>query len=142
MDEERNTYTENTYTQSTYGDVSPAVNPYATVQPAKIKKPKKQHKFFKKVMAAICLGGLFGSCAAGAFYGITELVGNPYSILSNKEGNNSDVEELKQTVSSLETALLKGNNDNVEVQRATMVATDVTDVVDKVMPSMVAVTNQ
>lgn len=138
MDEERYTYNPGTgYPQ---GDLNN--NPYSISAPVKQKKEKKHGgagRFFKKVMAVICLGALFGGCAAGTFYGITRLTGYTF-VAEKKDAENGAIEDR---ISNIENALKKNTvNSARRVETASIIASDVTDVVEKVMPSMVAVTNQ
>ena len=147
MEEERYTYT-SSLREQTY---APQNNPYITnPAPAPVKAGRKKGGSWKKALAGIALGGLFGASAAGAFYGVIETTGTEFITKYVKTENSGtasdstvkDVRELKSTVSAIEKALVsKSNAGDNGVNLTTMTATDVSDVVDAVMPSMVAVTN-
>ena len=145
MEDERYTYTTES-NESTYSSQS---NPYVTQQDRTVtpKRKKKSSGFLKKAVATVAIGGLFGASAAGAFYGVIETTGTEFvtKLAGNSESAAStekEVKELKDSVNDIERALLSNSNAaDTGVNLTTMVATDVSDVAAKVMPSMVAVTN-
>ena len=141
----QNTY--NSYNGYSYGgstgDGGSTGNGSAAPEPGKQKKKKEKKAkssfgFGKKFVAAICLGAVFGACAAGSFYAVdTYVIKNTEST----EADSTDLSELEATVAKLEQSVYGTSTSTVSTTTATTVTTDVTSVVDKVMPSMVAVTN-
>ncbi|MCR5721419.1 MAG: trypsin-like peptidase domain-containing protein [Lachnospiraceae bacterium] len=109
------------------------------VKPAEPKpvKARKKPGFVKKLFAAMAFGLAFGACAAGSFYAINKYVikDEPKTIETNAE-----VEELQKSVAELQSAIASSGNGTTIV--TTAAGGDVTAVVDKVMPSMVAITNK
>lgn len=105
-------------------------------------EPKKEEKkkkggFFKKILAAILLGCLFGGFAAGSFFAV-----NKFIIKDNLFGpKNSEMESMQKNITDIENFVKNQGQAPIAAPMA-QVATDVTAVVDKVMPSMVSVTNQ
>ncbi len=142
---------QNAYRSSTgsyhYGNVYP--NGYAqTLQkPEKKKKERKHSGYFKKMLAAVSLGLFFGVFAGLGLYVIeytTGMLGGRSEKTAEAEAAAEaetaplaaaelDEETLKQP--TLEGSLIKQSD------ALTTVVTDVTDVVKKVMPSIVAVNN-
>ncbi|MBR6307279.1 MAG: trypsin-like peptidase domain-containing protein [Lachnospiraceae bacterium] len=105
----------------------------------KAAKDKKKSHFFPKLCAAMAFGLAFGACAAGSFYAINKYVIKeaPAAIETN---TNTDVEELQKSVAELQSALASSDKSTAVINTAAV--SDVTSVVDKVMPSMVAITNK
>ncbi len=135
----QNTY--NSYNGYSYGGTTG--NSGAAPEPEKPKKKKEKKArtsagFGKKFVAAICLGAVFGACAAGSFYAVDTYV---IKDSTASEAESSDLSELEATVAKLEQSVYGTSASTVSTTTATTVVTDVTSVVDKVMPSMVAVTN-
>jgi len=131
-----------------YDSVYRADYSYMDSKPAKkAKKEKKQREkkvrekkkggFFGKLLACILCGVIFGACAAGSFYAV-----NTYIIGEDTAATDTltDVDGLKQDVANLQKAILTTSTTDT-ANTTTTVVTDVTNVVEKVMPSMVAVTN-
>jgi len=116
----------------------PARDTVSAAKPAKAKKAKNKSHFFPKLCAAMAFGLAFGACAAGSFYAI-----NTYVIKEEPKAieTNTDVEELQKSVAELQSALASSSDKNSTVINTAAVS-DVTSVVDKVMPSMVAITNK
>lgn len=133
--------------------VAEKVNPYMNVQPAmnyqasvkKAKKEKKEKKFFSKLVLAMVLGLSFGVFAAGGFYGVSRVIGDtPGTQTSVTE--NADISALEKKIEELQKELSRiPSTTNVvtegQATNLSYVTTDVTAVVDKVMPAMVSVTN-
>lgn len=125
-----------------YGSGYP--NSYAQMNQKKEKKPKVKRQgsgYFKKAFAAVSLGLFFGLFAGLGLYAVEMVTG-----MTAKDS----VPEAKAEV----TAETEGDDEaqeapavnEVQVQRSdgtvtSTVVTDVTDVVEKVMPSIVAVNN-
>ena len=98
-------------------------SPYDTPEPEK--KPKKKGSFGTKLGKALCLGLVFGLAAGGAFWGITRAAG--VNVSSKNGGNNGMNVNIVRT-SSTDVQTIKG--------------TDVSDIVQEAMPSIVAVNTQ
>jgi len=114
---------------------------YMNEKPKKVKKEKKPHKSSgvgKRIAVALLSGVLFGGAAAGSFYAVDTYIIKDDEAVETQ--TNADVAKLQETVASLEQAVLNGSNSGT-ASTTSMVVTDVTSVVDKVMPSMVAVSN-
>lgn len=114
---------------------------YIDAKPAKVKKerkPSKVGKFFGRLVAALLIGVVFGGAAAGSWFLV-----NKYIIKddASKIQTEAEIKKLNDSVASLEKEVLS-DNAAMNVATSTMVVTDVTGVVDVVMPSMVAVTNR
>lgn len=114
----------------------PVKVPVKPTEPKPVKERKKPG-FVKKLFAAMAFGLAFGACAAGSFYAINKYVikEEPKTIETNAE-----VEELQKSVAELQSAIASNGNGSTIVTTAG--SGDVTAVVDKVMPSMVAITNK
>ena len=110
------------------------------VKPAMEKpvKEKKKSRFFPKLMAAICFGLVFGASAAGSFYALNKYV---FKEEPKAVETNAEVEELQKSVAELQSAISSTGNGTTTIINASG-SGDVTAVVDKVMPSMVAITNK
>lgn len=122
--------------------IEETIVPRSEVKTKKAKKEKtpKQKRFMPKVVAAMFLGLLFGTFAAGGFYGVS-------SVLNKQEENkeaDSQYEDIEKVLAELQASADKvntGNDKYATTEIVSTVVTDVTDVVDKVMPAMVSVTN-
>jgi len=94
--------------------------------PDEPKKPKKKGRFFKKVVTLVLSGILFGSAAGGTMVGIN-LLAQP----------GTGLEE--QPAASLGSTEVLGEATSTSTANRSIVAMDVSDVVEAVMPSIVAV---
>ena len=115
-------------------------------EPEKKKKKKEKKQgghFFPKFIGAIVLGVSFGACAAGGFYLTQNLIVKNGAV--TEAATETEVNELQASIDELaETVALNAEANVTTVTTtgsSTMVVTDVTEVVNKVMPSMVSVTN-
>lgn len=101
------------------------------------KKPKKRGGAFKKAAAAIALGVFFGLSAGVAFFFVNAITG-----MTTDKAEVSVTEESTPVVSQTE---IKETTDSgigqVSTQTVTAVVTDVTEVVENVMPAVVSITN-
>lgn len=103
-----------------------------------IKPPQKEKKgsgagaFWKKAFAVAMAGVLFGVCAAGSFYAVDSIAG----ITTRNDKKQTTAEEVLAGNDAVVTAAKPSQN-----QVVTTVVTDVTAVVEKVMPSAVSITN-
>lgn len=116
---------------STYetGSTGVFTGSYQNIEPV-AEKPKKEKKsgFFKKALVSISLGVLFGAFAGLAFYGVWQATG------------------MTQQTNGQETVIMGGetpagstlyNTNNI-----TVVESDVSRVVEEVMPAMVSIINK
>ncbi|MEE1243528.1 MAG: trypsin-like peptidase domain-containing protein [Frisingicoccus sp.] len=83
---------------------------------------KKKSKFGAKLTKAICLGLVFGLAAGGAFVGVNKIAG-----VSGSSNNGSGT--------GMSVNIVKTSSEDVQTIRAT----DVSDIVEQCMPSIVAV---
>lgn len=113
-----------TYNAYQFGQQPAFTKTPVTPPPKKEKKPKKP-SFFKKALLVGCLGILFGVCAGGAFYGISKAT----NAFGKETTTSRKIEETKKNSDSIQTS----------ATNATIV-TDVSKVVDGVMPSVVSIT--
>ena len=121
-------YSEGTSYTNTSGDGD--YNPY--MDPKKPKKPKKSHKGFGKAVAKfLAIAVAFGLVAGAAFAG-----GNYYASTKLEK----EVEEELAVSEATGIKKYEGVIDSTAVSTATTV-TDVSDIVDNVMPAIVQVTN-
>lgn len=108
-------------------------------------KPKKKPVFFSKLLGAVAIGLTFGVCAAFGIFAVNEVL--PESLFGTK--NNAQIEELQSQIDELKSSVSKNTAITPQAsgavqtttQTLSSVTTDVTAVVDKVMPSMVSITN-
>ena len=107
-------------------------NPY--MDPKKPKKPKKEHGFFKTFAKVVAIALVFGLVSGSAFAGINYLVSS--KLPEQKTEKTEEETSVKtQSVKSSDDVL-----DSTAISTATTV-TDVSDIVDNVMPAIVQVTN-
>ncbi|MEG1847346.1 MAG: trypsin-like peptidase domain-containing protein [Lachnospiraceae bacterium] len=118
----------------------------SAIPPNRDNKPKKAHPIMKKVAACIALGILFGFFTGVSFYAVRAV--NNFIESKNSITASTNMEEAAPEGTTGDTA--KGSFDqNIakipQTDRpdgaATPVVTDVTAVVDNVMPSVVSITN-
>lgn len=131
-----------------------SANGFTPIQNAQVVWPqqpvKKKPSFMSKLLGGVAVGLAFGACAALGFYAVNNITGS----ISGKETEKPAVEapassDLQQKIDALsnQIAALKGDDGTATItttlgnETATVVTTDVTDVVEKVMPSMVSITN-
>lgn len=110
----------------------------ATKKPKKVKKEKNKsgRGTGGKFVAACFIGLAFGVFAAGGFYGTKQLID------SKKDSGvtASQIETIQKQIDDINNKMKTGSS-YVAKDVSTAVTSDVTSVVDKVMPSMVCVTN-
>ena len=104
-------------------------SPYDTPQPNRPVRKNKKRNFAAKFAKAVCLGLTFGLAAGAAFAGVNKIAGtvfggNSQKNLSNNAGMNVNIVKTSET----------------DVK--TIKATDVSDIVEQSMPSIVAVNTQ
>lgn len=127
-----------------YGSTYP--NDYAQMKLNKEKKPKEKKRggdYFKKVIVAVSLGLFFGLFAGLGLYAVDVVTGMA-------DHDNTDLETTETSPmaeAEVDTEAQEAPAvDEVQVRRSdgttvTTVVTDVSSVVEKVMPSIVAVNN-
>lgn len=138
------TFQEDAYiSESKESNANPYLSPVMDMPKKKVKKAKKEKKekkrsFGARLLTAMVLGIVFGGFAAGGFYGISELVTDKESV---SEIDIRDVDVLTQKLAELQKEVNNASLVSTEYSKSPAVVTDVTAVVEKVMPSMVSVTN-
>lgn len=116
-----------TYNAYQFGQQPAFVKTPITPPPKKAKKPKKP-ALWKKALLVACLGILFGICAGGAFYGITKITG-------------ASEQKAAPTYTQIQETVKKSDSDAVQTSATKAeIVTDVSEVVDTVMPSVVSIT--
>jgi len=148
------------YDENNNNGINNDINPTTTVnsRPAKKKKERKAGRFFGKLIGTVVLGAVFGACAFGAWRALDYY---DVQIFPDKEesADEFDAEKYrsqieKDILSKLEKDMdskkedISDNDDEDSTVKTvvtdtdvTMRVTDVSEVVDKVMPSVVSITN-
>lgn len=118
-------------------EYSTVYTPY--MEPQKRERKKRERKkggFGSKLLTAVALGLVFGACAAGAFYGVNKfIIKDSPEVVSTSDPR---IDDMQKSINDLEAALRKGSGIPAIGLSG---SADVTGVVDKVMPSMVSITN-
>lgn len=98
--------------------------------------PKKKKGGFMKVLACAGLGICFGLCAGFSFYAVDMLTGN--NVETAQTTSVADIAEaetkVKKNVEEVKTVVTNSSTTNT-------VVSDVSEMVDRVMPSMVSIVN-
>ena len=104
---------------------------YREVKPPKKKKEKKPHGFGRKMAECVALALVFGLVAGGVMTGV--------NYASGKVLGTAGSQEVANEVPSLNVA----DDDSMQTTATsnTYAATDISDIVNEVMPSIVAITN-
>ena len=132
-------YTSRITTNSSSGTAGPDRS-YIPQEPNNGKK-KKGGSFIKKSIAIIAFGIFFGISAGVAFYAVNVATGMSEKSVQTT-GTTSDTQSKANSNNS--QATIKTNNSKIDTTNTgtiTAVVTDVTQVVDEVMPSVVSITN-
>ena len=142
--------TANTY--STYGSTDSTSNTYSNAQNSadqnhdryyspyerrtmdegdskKAKKPKKQHGFGMTVAKCACLAAVFGLVAGGVFGGVNYMI------------PEKEISVTETQTSALATTSQDGGKTTATTANGSIIATDVSDIVEDTMPAIVAITN-
>ncbi|MBO7356856.1 MAG: trypsin-like peptidase domain-containing protein [Lachnospiraceae bacterium] len=105
-------------------------------------KPQHHKSTFGKIMMAICMGLLFGLFAGAGFYAVQLVTGGTSH--SNLQGTQSQTGEIQNTNTTAGSSYAISNplmNDSDAYLRVlTTEETDITEVVELTMPSMVSIT--
>ena len=123
------------------GDNGGYTNPYGrgggyTPYEEPAKKPKKEHKFIKKLGRVVAIAVVFGLVSGVVFQGTSHLTAKVL-------GDDREVTEAEKDESATSTAKQLHSSDQIgstAVSTATTV-NDVADIVENVMPAIVQVTN-
>ncbi|MDE6662281.1 MAG: trypsin-like peptidase domain-containing protein, partial [Lachnospiraceae bacterium] len=122
---------------------------------AKKEKKKKEKKprektgggYFKKVLVCVSLGLFFGVCAGLGFYAVETATGMFDNVSSVNtadheaiENVSNDIKETSEVISESVSHDIDGSNIQ-KTQSVTTVVSDVSDVVDAVMPAVVSISN-
>lgn len=121
---------------------------YAYAKPVKPKKEKKSHPVFKKIVQNIGYGLLFGLFVGLGIYMIFGISGFNGRLAKVQEAYSAQaiakaeppVEEKKPEAAPPKEEI-NADNEIKQVETVTAVVTDVTEVVKKVMPCVVSITN-
>ena len=129
------TNTTNTNNYGTYqtGSTDTAWQAAAQNQPAGKPKKNKSGGFFKKALLCVSLGLLFGLFAGIGFYGVQQGVG----IAKHTDNSQAVAEANSTTVADNGQSDIKLTNTN----NVTVVESDISNVVEEVMPAMVSIVN-
>lgn len=131
------------YENENYSDGTSRSNSYTTYRTEPVgdqiqeeqNAPKKSRGVFKKILLSISLGLCFGLFAGLGFYAVWQGMGMPYFV---KEESSTVVEDaLAQSMVLDETGDVAVSNMNT----VTVVESDITGMVEEVMPSMVSIVN-
>lgn len=123
--------------------------PQAPENAGKAKQQKKKGKagsLFRKAVACAGFGLCFGLFAGAGFFAVTEGTG---MFADERQTGTSLIEESFEGLSEAQKAeirqlLAEGTSDTgvMQTNHITMVNTDISDMVDEVMPSMVSIVNE
>lgn len=149
-----NSYSNGSYTNNnTTGTTPPPVQEkYASYQmnmghiPEEPKKtPKKKGGFFKKAVACVSLGLLFGVFAGTGLYAVNLITGAADGI--TKQETSTEVSDIEQTMPAVQEDNTAAKDETADLGEATpavatkTTVTDASGVADAVMPSVVSITN-
>lgn len=118
-----------TYNAYQFGQQPVFVKTPITPPPKKVKDPKKP-ALWKRVLLVACLGILFGVCAGGAFYGISKITGS----FEQEAAPSSSYTQIPETSKKSDSDTVQTSTTKAEI------VTDVSEVVNEVMPSVVSIT--
>ena len=126
------------YYEYQHDDGGYGVPPYQET-PEEPKKPKKAHPFLKTIGKTVIIAAIFGLVAGGVFQSTLAITG---FVVDEEETTTVEEKRVDSKESTTGTGLSKSSGvvDSTKVSTATTV-TDVSDIADNVMPSIVAVTN-
>ncbi len=129
-------------TASAYTQNTAQASGYTQSTPQNTSAPKHEaprHSRFGKVMMAVCMGLLFGLFAGAGFIAVVHFAG-PIQSGSAQVQDVSTSEKDTLTFNEPAVTSLNDASDETVVRVLTTEESDITDVVTKVMPSMVSIT--
>ncbi len=104
-------------------------------------KEKKKRGLGIRILAAVLCGIFFGASAAGSFYALNRFVLDTKAVTEETTDKDSKIAELEKAIEELEKAIRNRTvTDSIPAVNVSSVS-DITSVVDRVMPAMVAITN-
>ncbi len=108
----------------------------------KKQKEKKGAGFFGKVAVSVCMGLFFGLFAGVGFFGVQQLTGNMAGDAAGKVGDREVISgQVDHTVDDMDIEESKSGIKLTDTTEVRVVSSDVTDVVEEVMPAMVSIVN-
>jgi len=122
----------NSYNQNNYNNYQ-GYTPYEEPKKQKAKRVKKERtpdNFGRKLIRCVALALVFGLVAGGTMVGV-QYAATPLLESNRDSGTSTEIDGENYGDKHLETALVSN----------TYVAVDVSDIVEEVMPSIVAITN-
>lgn len=139
-------YENENYTQSDYSTYQTSNSTfdgsYYNQQNTGGKQPKKKGSVVKKLFFAVSLGLLFGLFAGAGFYGVVQVTGvlNQEADVvvadTKDEEKNEDASKDKEAEEKSDSGIKLANTNNI-----TFIESDVSNVVEEVMPAMVSIIN-
>lgn len=109
---------------------------------AKKRKEKKSSGFFGKVAVSICMGLFFGLFAGVGFYGVQQLTGTMSGNAATKGDEQAVVSgQVENTAGDMAAEESKSGIKLTDTNQIRVVSSDVTEVVEEVMPAMVSIVN-
>lgn len=128
---------------------APQSNMYAQAGNGKAKKEKKKDgvsRFFKKTLACASMGLCFGLCAGVGLYAVGESTGvfDKWQATQTVNADAEDIEAIKEWIAEGNvsgTATDGAGSGVINTGSITAITSDVSDVVEKVMPAMVSIVN-
>lgn len=140
-----NRQTDNSYQFSNnYSDYT------AAAKKEKKKKEKKEKSgggYFKKVLVCVSLGLFFGICAGLGFYAVETATGMFDNVSTVNTADHEAIENVSNNIKETSEAISESvshdtnGSDIKKTQSVTTVVSDVSDVVDAVMPAVVSISN-
>ena len=136
-----NSYSSNNYGSGSYG------NSYSSNSGDDNKKSKKKEKkssgFFHKAITCVALGLFFGLFAGVGFYGVQYVTGSIVQEEANEPVISGNVENSAQNATDdMAAEESKSGIKITDTTEVRVVSSDVSDVVDEVMPAMVSIINK
>ncbi len=128
------------YTGSEFQYSQQPVQPMKNSKKEKRKKQKKQGGWGSFIGKAVVAALIFGLIGGGTFTGLSYAGINVLGIGENKTSNSDSNSSISASSASADNSAYKDGKVSA-VDTASLQAVDVSDVVDAVMPSIVAITN-
>lgn len=111
------------------------------------RKSKNHYPFGKRVLASVVCGVLFAATAFGTFYGVEQFTGLTIFAGNSEQAGTSQqdialTDTVMQETAQIENMPVINGSATADTNGTSVVATDVTQVVKNVMPSIVSIVNQ